>query len=194
MKNIKKICKVSLFLSGMLGTVFSHSVSADDLQETMLALAELNHEGQSLNLEQVISLAVSEQPGLVQKAEIEWRNKRVYYEVEIINGKNVYQLEIDPEEKVISSRHVELGETVFNYVTFGATVDSLDYQHRVTTKLQKGLANLEGQALDLELIEEHSRMFYEIKTFHEGRLILATLSARTGKMIFFKDYVRGYED
>lgn len=177
----------------------SETAAGDLDQDDPLALIELietlNQE--AMTLPQAVEFALEQQPGLIQQARVEWNDERIHFEIEITSDRDVYRLEIDPGERKVLDRGLDIGETVVNHMAsggefiFGGRSLTEEQQVEIATMLQKGLSQLEGKAIALSLEEERGRIFYEVQTLDEGRLSTAVISGQTGKIIFYRHYSNG---
>ncbi len=177
----------------------SEVLAEDWDHDDSLALIELiDTLGQdAMTLPQAVEFALKEQPGLVQQARVEWNDERIHFEIEITSDRDVYRLEVDPGERKLLDRGLDLGETVVNHMAssgdfiFGGSSLTAAQQTEVAAMLAKGLAQLQGKAIALELEEERGRIFYEVQTLSQGRLSTAVISGQSGKIIFYRHYSKG---
>lgn len=177
----------------------SDATAGDWDHDDSLALIELietlNQE--AMTLPQAVEFALEQQPGLVQQARVEWNDERIHFEIEITSDRDVYRLEIDPGERKVLDRGLDIGETVVNHMAsggefiFGGHSLSEEQQAEIAAMLQQGLSQLEGKAIALSLEEERGRIFYEVQTLDKGRLSTAVISGQTGKIIFYRHYSSG---
>ena len=101
----------------------NESLAGEWEQNESLALIELietlNQE--AMSLPQAIEYALEQQPGLVQQARVEWNDERIHFEIEITSDRDAYRLEIDPSERKVLDRGLDLGETVVNHMASGSS-------------------------------------------------------------------------
>ncbi len=196
---MKSLRRLPIAFAFALLSATSETTAGDWDHDAPFALIELletlNQE--AMTLPQAVEFALEQQPGLVQQARVEWSDERLHFEIEITSERDVYNLEIDPRERKVADRGLDLGETVVNHMAsggdfiFGGRSMSEAQQKEIAAMLMKGLSQLEGKAIALTLEEERGRIFYEVQTLDKGRLSTAVISGQSGKIIFYRHYSSG---
>jgi uncharacterized membrane protein YkoI len=162
---------------------------ADDFdKEELFALVELNGKIENtLSMQDAIKSALQHQPGVVKRARIELDDKQVLYDIEIASGPDVHSFQINPETGTFSSSNLDVGETLFNYITLGIRTTDMQSAEKMMANFILGIQSIKGTILDVEIEKEDGLVFYEVKSLLDNKFTVTLISAQTGESIFFKN-------
>lgn len=154
--------------------VKSQTVKSENVVNTKNAASEKN----LISIEEAMEIALSEQDGYVDDIELETDDGYTYYEVEIENGNEDYDLYID----AITGDVLKVEKD-----------DDDDYDHQNNQALENVMSADEakkiavetvgGKVIDIELDEDDHRYEYEIDIKTDVGKVEMTIDAVTGKIL-----------
>ncbi|GEM_PF-6731276 len=188
MINSRAKAALAVLLTGLSLISFS-SAANDRSRSDLLAILDLNSKQENtISLQEAIDIALQQHSGIVERAHIEIEDSQVKFNIEISSGSSVRYLQIDPKSGQLISQSLDLGETIFNYLTLGMTSFSTAQEQSVTENFRKGLVKIKGQIIALELDQEDGLLFYEVRSLHDSRLSITLISGQTGETVFFRNF------
>lgn len=131
-----------------------------------------------LSIDKVKEIALSEFDGRIDDIELERDNGYVYYEVEIQNGADEYNLDIDAYSGEVLFREYDRDDD--DYAKANYTLDKL-----ISAEEAKAIAVKEvgGKVIELELDEDDGRYKYEIELVTNEYEFDVEVDALTGDIL-----------
>ncbi|QXE02031.1 PepSY domain-containing protein [Terribacillus sp. DMT04] len=158
---------LAVVLAAGLGFGYHH-VSADDNVPT----------DTKVNLNQAIDNASKEQAGTVTSVELESRNGNAYYEVDVNDDKNEYDLHVNADDGTVDSRKDDDDDDDDNNQAPQPKVD-------LKTAAETALAQEKGAALtEISLDEDDGKLEYDVELRNGKEEIEVTVDAETGEVTY----------